>query len=315
MELPADYEEWDEAVCKAYPLNKYFIENDDITIKLYSPDSHPVFLANAPYLEEGGIFIKNKSIEAIGDSIPGLLKEKRLSYILLKSKDLFFSGCEALSHTDDSFFTFLLDISQGEEHVWEKKLKAKTRNQVRKAEKNNFQIKFGHAELLDDFYKIITRCWRDLGTPVHSYFFFKTLLEQFNDKVCIVVLYDGYIPISAAFLFILNGVLSHPFAGTVNKYKPSSANNLLYWNIIKFACEKNIKTFDMGRSRLNQGTYKFKKSWGGVAKNIYYYYFLKDNMSVPSFDTPYYKFATTAWKQMPLFLANRIGPKLIYKII
>lgn len=315
MSLPADYEEWDEAVCAAYPLKKIFIENDAVALKLYSPDKQPKFLANAPYLEEGGIFLKKKETVVLDDDVSNLFERYNLNYILLKSRNSILSEHVCPENIDNLYYTFLLDVSLGCDSVWQNKLKAKTRNQVRKAEKYNFNVKFGRQDLLDDFYAVIAQCWRDLGTPVHSYQLFKLLLESFGDKVFIVVLYDGAAPISSAFLFMLEDTLSHPFAGTINKYKPSSANNLLYWSIIKFACENEMKTFDMGRSRLDQGTYKFKKSWGGVAKNIYYYYFLKENTDVPTFDAPYYKIATTLWKHMPLSLANRLGPKLIYKII
>jgi FemAB-related protein (PEP-CTERM system-associated) len=314
MLFPADYEEWDKVVCDTYPLNRFFIDNN-IRIKLYSPDKRPVFLANAPYLEEGGIVFNNEQVEILEKEILNLLNEHNLNYILLKSRSSALIDRLPAENIDISYYTFLLDVSLGIDDVWQNKLKSKTRNQIRKAEKHNFNVKFGGKDLLNDFYGVISKCWRDLGTPVHNFKLFELILDAFENKVCLVVLYDQSTPVSTALLFNINGVLSHPFAGTINEYKPSSVNNLLYWNIIKFACDNGIKTFDMGRSRLDQGTYKFKKSWGGIPENIYYYYFLKDNVSMPSLDTTFYKVATSLWKKMPIAIANRIGPKLIYKII
>lgn len=316
MLYPADHEEWDEVVCDAYPLNKYVIENNDIAIKLYSSGKKPTFFANAPYLEEGGVLYKNNSLNwNLNNSISDLFTEYNLKYVLVKSRDRSTSEIVPEQYIDNKYYTFLLDTTIDIESVWNEKLKAKTRNQIRKGEKNNFEIKFGHIELLDKFYSVISRCWRDLGTPVHSYQFFKLILERFGDRVSIIVLFDKGIPISSALLFKINGVLSHPFAGTINKYKPSSANNVLYWNIIKHACENEINIFDMGRSRLNQGTYHFKKSWGGEVQNIYYYYFMNVNGNIPAYDSSFYKIATNMWKFMPLQLANKIGPRLIYKIL
>lgn len=315
MSLPADYSEWDDAVCASYPIKKFFLENETIKIKLFSPNKNPSFLTNAPYLEEGGIIMSDEYVSKLGAKIFESFEKYDLNYILLKSRKAIFSTDISSITLDNSYYTFLLDLSLGVDDVWENKLKSKTRNQVRKAEKNNFQIQFGQKELLDDFYSVISHCWRDLGTPVHSYNFFKNVLNNFGNKASLVIQYDQSKPISAALLFILDDVLSHPFAGTINKYKPSSANNLLYWNIIKYACDNGVRTFDMGRSKYQQGTYKFKKSWGGVAESIYYYYYLKDNIAMPTLDKTSYRIATSMWKHMPLPLANILGPSLIYKIL
>ena len=315
MSFPADYEEWDESVCATYPLKKFFIENENAKIKLFSSRKKPKFLTNAPYLEEGGILIKKPLVKVLENDIKELFNEFDLNYILFKSRESVFSEVTPAAVIDSSYYTFLLDVSSGIDDVWKNKLKSKTRNQVRKAEKYNFNIRFGQKELLDDFYTVISTCWRDLGTPVHSYQFFQNVLNNFGDKVSIVVQYDKGTPVSTALIFILDNVLSHPFAGTINKYKPTSANNLLYWSIIKFACENDVQTFDMGRSKSQQGTYNFKKSWGGVAENIYYYYFIKDNVPMPTYDKTSYKIATSLWKNMPIALANKLGPKLIYKIL
>lgn len=315
--FPADCKEWDNVVCRAYPVKKYIHESDNLYIKLYTPDIRPTFFTNAPYLEEGGVLIKEKTKDINLDlEMSNLFEEYDLNYILLKTRDRLFSEKLIKENVDDTYYTFLLDTTLELDKLWKKKLKAKTRNQIRKAEKNCFHIQFGHFELLNDFYNVISRCWRDLGTPAHSYFFFKSILEEFKESTRIIIVFDKKIPVSAALLFNINSVLSHPFAGTIKSYKPTSVNNLLYWNIIKYACaHNNISTFDMGRSRLNQGTYHFKKSWGGEAENIYYYYYLREGIKRPSYDSLYYRYATSMWKKMPLRFANRLGPKLIYKIL
>ncbi|MGB1799905.1 MAG: GNAT family N-acetyltransferase [Gammaproteobacteria bacterium] len=308
MHFPADR--------SVYPLNKYVLQNEDFRIKLFSAGRNAKFFANAPYLEEGGVFYNNDlDLNGLNERLSLLLVQYNLNYILLKTRSDIFSSFVSEKSIDSQYYTFLLDTSVGIDKIWSDKLKGKNRNQIRKAEKNKFYVQFGCDELLGDFYKVISECWRDLGTPVHSYELFRMLLEKFKDKAIIIVLYDGVKPISAAFLFVIDGVLSHPFAGTINSYKPSSANNLMYWNIIKYACENNIRQFDMGRSRLGQGTYNFKKSWGGEAKRIYYYYINQSESSVPSYDTTFYKTATTMWKFVPVKIANYLGPKLIYKII
>ena len=237
----------DDAVCKAYPLSKYIIETNSLEIKLFSFIKKPCFFTNAPYLEEGGLSLKQEKEDLSTKEIFSLLHKYRAKYILLKSRQPILFENSSKMEIDKGYYTFLLDTTADIQSIWENKLRSKTRNQIRKAEKHDFNIKFGHIELLDDFYTVISRCWRDLGTPVHSYMFYKVLLENFGNRVTIVGIFDQGLPVSVALLFNINGNLSHPFAGTIKTYKPTSVNNLLYWNIIKYACENNIHTFDMGR--------------------------------------------------------------------
>ena len=69
--------------------------------------------------------------------------------------------------TDDSYFSFELDLRIGTERLWHESVRSKTRNQVRKAQKQAFDVRFGGLELFDYFYEVLTRCWRDLGSPAH----------------------------------------------------------------------------------------------------------------------------------------------------
>ena len=92
MMFPADHEAWDEAVCASYPINRHVIENDVIRIKLFSYGKSPLFFANAPYLEEGGIFYKDRDKDNnLKGELLKLFEEYNLEYILLKSiDDIFF---------------------------------------------------------------------------------------------------------------------------------------------------------------------------------------------------------------------------------
>ena len=116
-------------------------------------------------------------------------------------------------------------------------------------------------------------------------------------------------------LFNLHGVLHHPFAGTLKAYRPTSINNLMYWNIICDACERGLKRFDMGRSTVGSGTYRYKKSWGATEQALFYHYFLRPGVKPPTLDTSWVQLATAAWKHLPLALTSRLGPSLIRHIL
>tara|TARA_R110000782_G_scaffold248417_2_gene335350 strand:- start:1006 stop:1953 length:948 start_codon:yes stop_codon:yes gene_type:complete len=314
--LPSDLLEWDDIASESYSLKKNLIEDSHAEIRLFSSEKKPRHYSTAPYFYDGGVSFKGNEIhEDTYKALRELLVNENLEFILLKTRRAIHGNDHGFIKTDHSYFTFMLDLSIGEEKVWKNKLKSQTRNQVRKAEKQNFTIKFGNKELLSDFYKVISEAWRDLGTPTHSRKFYQLIIERMKEKAAIAVIYHEGKPVSCALLLMVDNVIYHPYSCSLNSYKSSCVNNLLYWEIIKYACENNFLSFDMGRSRKDQGTYKYKKSWGAEPIALFYNYLLREDVAMPSFDSVFYKYATTAWKFMPLFLANRLGPSLIKNIL
>lgn len=78
------------------------------------------------------------------------------------------------------------------------------------------------------------------------------------------------------------------------------------------ASEQGVKLFDFGRSKLNTGSYSFKKNWGFEPQALDYEYFLANTDSVPDVNplNPKYQVFIKAWKNLPLPIANRFGPWL-----
>ena len=88
---------------------------------------------------------------------------------------------------------------------------------------------------------------------------------------------------------------------------------LLYWNVLEYACEQGFKTFDFGRCTPDSGTYRFKKQWGAEASQLYWHYWLRNGGEPPRLNpaNPKYHFAVSAWRRLPLALANRLGPLIV----
>ena len=58
---------------------------------------------------------------------------------------------------------------------------SKHRNNIRRAYKSGLHVKSGHIELLDTFYDLLSRSWRDLGTPVYRKRYFESILREFGE--------------------------------------------------------------------------------------------------------------------------------------
>lgn len=299
---------WQNAVNKTYPLKNETVVIENQTIHLYGNGS---MFSNSPYITDGGFYKFDGKIE---EADFGKLKKP----VLIKSRNQIVVSEKVPHVLDLENFTFLIDLQKGKEYVWQNLIKSKTRNQVRKAEKCNYEIKIGKLELVEDFYKVISRAWLDLGTPTHSKDFYKNIITQMSDcekyQARLMVIYIDQKPASCACLIYDDYSIHHPYAATLKKYNHLSLNNALYWNIIQFAIEKNIAFFDLGRSKETQTTAVFKKSWGAEPVQLYYYYFNKAQHENEE-DNKIVKILINLWKKLPISVANFLGPKLIYKVL
>lgn len=303
----SETEEWKSVVKKTYGLKEHFVKINGQEFSLFEGNG---MLSNAPFITDGGI------LNEIGNQIESFSEKQKT--VLLKIRQKLHISSEIPYFLDDENFSFFLDLRKGEEQVWKEDIKSKTRNQVRKAEKSNFEVKIGREELLDDFYNVISEAWRDLGTPTHSKKFYRNILRELNGNNAfssrLIVLYVNNEAASAACLIFNSEVIHHPYAATLKKYNKLSLNNGLYWEIVKFAINSGVSYFDFGRSRKSQGTFDFKKSWGAQEIPLFYYYFNVDKIENME-DSAIAKTMISVWKKMPLFFTNLVGPLVIRKIL
>lgn len=209
--------------------------------------------------------------------------------------------------------TFLLDLPEDEEALM-KSFKAKLRSQIRRPLKENMYAKVGGLELLDAYYEIFSINMRDLGTPVYSKSFFKIILEKTPQNSHIVIVYteEGK-AIGCAFIIGYKSMMEIPWASTLRAYNKYSPNMMLYWTVLKTAIEKGYKQFDFGRCSRDTGTYRFKKQWGAIEKQLYWNYILPKGAELPQLnpDNPKYKMAINMWQKLPIFLTKIIGPQIV----
>src|SRR5207245_9872303 len=92
-----------------------------------------------------------------------------------------------------------------------------------------------------------------------------------------------------------------------------AANNLLWWELMKFAAQPGMNTFDFGRSKKGTGAYAFKKKWNPKITDLDYQFFLVMRKTAPNFSpaNPKFEVATKAWSRLPLWLTKKLGPCVV----
>jgi FemAB-related protein (PEP-CTERM system-associated) len=151
------------------------------------------------------------------------------------------------------------------------------------------------------------------GTPPHAARYFKALRRVFGDdcEVLTVVTPEGK-PVSGVLSFYFRDEVLPYYAGDLVEARETSANDFKYWELMRRACERGIRVFDYGRSKVGTGSHDFKKNWGFEPAPLHYEYQLFSRDSVPQNNpaNPKYRAAIDIWRRLPRNVVNAVGPVL-----
>jgi FemAB-related protein (PEP-CTERM system-associated) len=279
-------------------------------------------LVSMPYLDSGGILTADPGVWT-----PLLRAARELG------RDLGIARLDLRSPTRPPLavpvrrdrVTLVLELPPDTETLW-KSIGAKTRNQVRKAEKSGLAFETATAGCVRDFYQVYAANMRNLGSPPHARAWFETIFEVFEGRAsCHQVrlgarVVGGLIALQCAHQWTV------PWASSDRRYFKLCPNNLLYWGTLGAAIEGSIGRFDFGRSAPDSGTYRFKRQWGASEQALHWHevdaYGADEYSPLAAGEEPARLSTTdtaavrhrhhleTAWKWLPVPLATWLGSRL-----
>jgi len=311
-----DLSGWRHIVYNAYGIRSHFIavEDSDVLVGALAlfEIKHPLFgryFTTAAFSTDGGLYYDNDNVrDLLIDEAKRLADELQVDYLLIRSRGLQIEGFTQ----DQHYRTAMLDLRLGTDTVWAKSLRGKTRNQVRRGTKEGFTIHTGHDQL-SDFHRVFHTHMRDLGSPAPGEVFYKNIIKFLGDYAHFIVVREGKSLVAGALLFEINGTAMNYHTVSLMKYNRRCPNYLLYWDMIKSACERSNTSFDMGRSEADSSNLKFKQNWGTQIIELNYNYYLRNLTEVPYVDprNSRYKMPIAIWKKLPLPVTGVLGPWLI----
>jgi serine/alanine adding enzyme len=268
-------------------------------------------LVSLPWFDSSGILSDDEVVtRSLLERTLQMARDCGVEGVELRQQDRLDVGGEA--RTDKVLMR--LALPSNPEELWST-LKAKVRNQIRKAQKCGLTADCGGVELLDDFYRVYSHNMRDLGSPAHHRRFFRSVWDVFSEKVCIYRVRLGEKTVGAGWTMANGDVLEIPWASTLRKHNGLCVNNLLYWTMLEDACRHKFRYFHFGRSSRDSGTYRFKKQWGAEEVPLYWYWLTREGAALPSGDPKSsYGWAIRAWQHLPLPIAELLGPQIISKV-
>jgi FemAB-related protein (PEP-CTERM system-associated) len=266
-------------------------------------------LISSPFAVYGGILsVSEEASEALRESIIRLGKDLGVQYIELRNaypqQSLGFSPV-------NRYVTFTQTVEPRDEEQLLAALPKKTRNMVRKACKNAYSVR--NTRRLDTFEDLISRSYRRLGTPCFPSRWFSVLVQAFGDLVDVreVMLNDAVVAVSMNFFF--RDQMHTFYAASDPEYLHYAPNNYLYFDHLLWAGNNGYRVFDFGRSKLDTGTFEFKKHWATEMRELPYEILLGARKDLPNFTPKNEKFslAIRTWQKLPLPVTRVLGPRLI----
>jgi FemAB-related protein (PEP-CTERM system-associated) len=188
----------------------------------------------------------------------------------------------------------------------------KQRAMVRKGIKHGLRSEIDTEA--DRFFRLYADNVHRHGTPPFARGYFERLLAVFGDTCEIMTVTDDRgRPVSGVLSFYFRDEVLPYYAGDTCEARDLAANDFKYWELLRRACERGLRTFDYGRSKRGTGSFDFKRNWGFEPTPLAYEFRLFDRESIPENNplNPKYRAAIALWRRLPLRVANALGPHVV----
>ncbi len=208
--------------------------------------------------------------------------------------------------------TVVRDLVPGDYEATFKSFDSKVRSQVRRAEREGLEVRFGREQLAA-YHSVFAVHMRDLGSPAHGLSFFETLADVLGDRAWVGVAWLGDEPVAAGFAIENGAEVEISWASALRKHSKIAPNMALYGAFIQRACERGFSAFNFGRCTVDSGTHKFKRQWGSRDEPLSWYQYTPDGSvsAPPNPDQGAYGTAVKMWQKLPVSVTTPLGARLI----
>ena len=275
----------------------------------------PGELVSLPYLDSAGPLVAEgeDATQALLDRAVAWMGAQGFAGIEVRS----LAAASAQEASDVDRVDLFLPLAKDVDSQW-KAVRAKVRNQTRKAEKEGLVLLEGKSsDLLRAFYQPFLVNMRDLGSPVHSRRFFEEIARAFGDRMRIIVTALDNRPVGGLIAIHHGRTVSIPWASTLRSERRRCPNNQIYWEALRWAVERGAEEVDFGRSPRQGGTHRFKVGWGAQPRELDWRKLGADGQKLPLTtlgESPVLRRLSRVWTQLPVPITQWIGPILRKRI-
>jgi len=213
------------------------------------------------------------------DFIWTYLADKKNIFLELKTDEKFPVLDPASANITSDYSTYLLNLCRPLDTILRSFHQSCIQRAIKKAYKSDLKIRY--AETLRDvkqFYYLYLKMRINYGLLPQPFRFFSQMWKIMSKRDYIEILFAEYHgrPVSSILLLKYKDTVTYEYGATEPDRFYLKPSQLLLWEAIKKAKNRNFKTFDFGRtSNSNSGLIEFKMRWGTSPRKFIYYYIPK----------------------------------------
>ncbi|MCL4488740.1 MAG: GNAT family N-acetyltransferase [Chloroflexi bacterium] len=178
-----------------------------------------------------------------------------------------------LGYSIGSMCTPVLHLDASEEELWAR-LDRKKRGAIRRAIKHGVGIAEGDISALDEYHEMVTATLGRARIKALPKSFYAGILERLvpQGMARLVLARHAGTTIAGTFFLLFKETVSVWDMGWRRDYPPLAPNDLLNWEVIKWASQKGFKNYDFLRFDPDHlsGIALWKKTWGVELVPCYY---------------------------------------------
>lgn len=263
-------------------------------------------LISTPFCVYGGaVAADDAAYDALIEAGVALAERLGVDYLELRNRQ----GRHADWPRKALYYTFRKSMDPDPE-VNFSRIPRKQRAMVRKGIEAGLES--GIDDGVDRLYRAYSESVRNLGTPVFGRKYLRVLKDTFGDDCeVLTVTHQGQLVSGVMSFYFRDEVLPY-YGGGTGDARDLKANDFMYWEVMRRACDRGVRLFDYGRSKQDTGSFRFKKHWGFEPEPLHYEYCLVKSAAMPDLSpmNPRYQRMIALWKRLPLPATQLLGPWL-----
>lgn len=208
-------------------------------------------------------------------------------------------GLNDARHIEMPEMTVMLDLTNGVDAVF-KGFAGKRRSDIRRKMKDDsIGIRMATRDDIEKIYDIHLAWCKMKGLPSAALAEYEKMFE-IDGRVIFLTELDGEVAAASFFRYYPHGLVEYAANNSYPSQRSSSANDLLVWRAIEWACENGMANFSMG------GAHPFLERFGGELLNTHLYRRDKTFLKMHENRERAINLARSAYSLMPAKLKKRL---------
>ncbi|TKB73886.1 MAG: GNAT family N-acetyltransferase [Nitrospira sp.] len=168
-----------------------------------------------------------------------------------------------------------VDLSQSEEEIWRGFTK-ENRKKIGRAQANGLRVEEANSpadvQLFSRLYHLNMQRLQARDWYMFPESWLSDLHARFSEHLTLFLVFEGDRVIAGGSMFHMNGLVSNFLSATAEDPGQCSPNNLLFYEIIRWAKRRGYRWYNMGGGyRTNDGVMRFKQNFSQHTEDFYTY--------------------------------------------